>query len=126
MDHCSEFDAISKDYPWPASRLTKGDMMRLTELRERRGVSITKLLHEAVGLYYGLLNGGANPSSLCCENPQLQWRGSREKAAIACMSCGFVLADDGHLIDWHDPEQIASECEAGGSRRSIGDCPEGD
>lgn len=32
-------------------------------------------------------------------------------AVIYCVSCGFVLADDGQLGDWHDPEQIAWEAE---------------
>lgn len=113
MEECSEFDAISKDYPWPASRLTKGDMMRLSELRQLREVSITKLLHEAVGFYYRLLNGGTNTLGRCCDNPQLQWRGSRKNAAVACVSCGFVLADDGQLLDWHNPEQIAWAREIG-------------
>ena len=51
----------------------------------------------------------------CCDNPQLHWLGSAANAAIECGSCGFVLADDGQLIDWHDPEQIAWEREQNGS-----------
>jgi hypothetical protein len=44
----------------------------------------------------------------CCDSPKLQWRGEdRTNAAIECVNCGFVLCDDGQLIDWHDPEQIA-------------------
>jgi len=45
----------------------------------------------------------------CCEQPRLQWEGERENATIVCSSCGFVLADDGQLGDWHDPEQIVWE-----------------
>jgi|SRR5579863_4881172 len=110
MDAFSEFDAISKDYPWPASQLTKGDMMRLTELRERLGVPITRLLHEAVVAYYRTLSKPSERSVGCCDDPQLQWKGTLENAAIAC-PCGFSLADDGQLIDWLDPEQIAAEKE---------------
>lgn len=44
---------------------------------------------------------------LCCKNPQLAWEGDLENAAVACRSCGFVLADDGQLVDWNDPEQRA-------------------
>ena len=52
-------DEIIQGYPWPASKLTKGDMIRLTELRERFRKPITKLLHEAVGAYYQILLNGA-------------------------------------------------------------------
>ena len=44
---------------------------------------------------------------LCCKNPQLAWEGDLENAAVTCRSCGFVLADDGQLVDWNDPEQRA-------------------
>ena len=40
---------------WPASRITKADMIRLTELREQTGEPITQLLHEAVCAYYQML-----------------------------------------------------------------------
>jgi hypothetical protein len=30
---------------------------------------------------------------------------------MKCLSCGSVLANDGQLIDWHDPEQIEWERE---------------
>ncbi len=43
----------------------------------------------------------------CCHNPRLEWRGTAENAEIVCAGCGFILADDGQLIDWHDPKQIA-------------------
>ena len=111
MQEFGDTDSILKIYPWPASRLTKGDMMRLSELRERLGRPITKLLHDAVGAYYRLLTEKPEVADGCCENPQLHWSGTRENAAIVCASCGFVLADDGQLIDWHDPEQIAWEQE---------------
>jgi hypothetical protein len=45
----------------------------------------------------------------CCLEPCLKWRGTIENAAIECQNCGFVLADDGQLADWHDPEQRASQ-----------------
>ena len=48
---------LLKGYPWPASRLTKADMIRLTELRRILRKPITKLLHEAVAAYYTLLAG---------------------------------------------------------------------
>jgi len=44
-----------KGYPWPASRLTGGDMEMLCELREQTGEPLTQLLHEAVSAYYQLL-----------------------------------------------------------------------
>lgn len=50
-------------YPWPASRLTREDMMKLTELRNLTGKPITLLLHEAVSSLHGLLckpTGGNN------------------------------------------------------------------
>lgn len=52
-------DEIIQGYPWPSSKLTKADMIRLTELRERLRKPITKLLHEAVGAYYHVLLNGA-------------------------------------------------------------------
>ena len=48
-------ERLLKGYPWPASRLTKADMMRLTDLREQTGEPITQLLHEAVSAYYDML-----------------------------------------------------------------------
>ena len=53
--------------------------------------------------------GSARNPAACCDNPILKWRGTFHNAAIVCVSCGFVLADDGQLIDWHDPEQVAWE-----------------
>lgn len=48
-------DDILKGYQWPASRLTKSDMMKLTELRAQLGLPITILLHEAISAYYHVL-----------------------------------------------------------------------
>jgi hypothetical protein len=48
-------DEIIQGYPWPSSKLTKADMIRLTELRERLRKPITELLHQAVGAYYNIL-----------------------------------------------------------------------
>ena len=104
-----------KGYRWPASRITKADMMRLTELRERTGRRITMLLHEAVAAYHRLLTEAretSNDGPRCCENPTLRWKSeSASNCYIECLSCGFVLCDDGQLADWHDPEQIAAERE---------------
>ena len=100
-------ELLLKGYPWPASRMTKADMMRLTELRDRTGRRITVLLHEAVVAYHWLLS----QPRLCCQNPRLAWNGPIENCSIDCASCGFVLCDDGQLVDWHDPEQIAAEQE---------------
>lgn len=65
-------EEIIQGYPWPSSKLTKADMIRLTELRERLQKPITKLLHEAVEAYYHvLLNGAAiieEQSHDCCWN----------------------------------------------------------
>jgi hypothetical protein len=96
-----------KNYPWPASQVTKADMIRLSDLRERLGRPITKLLHEAIWVYHRVLSEILKTAERCCENPQLRWNGTRENATIVCLSCGFVLADDGQLADWNDPEQIA-------------------
>lgn len=35
-------------------------------------------------------------------NPRLRWQGERGNAAIVCDGCGFTLADDGQVEDWHD------------------------
>src|SRR5262245_58490562 len=45
------------NYQWPASRLTRADMIRLSELKNKLRRPITKLLHEAVKAYYDLANG---------------------------------------------------------------------
>lgn len=45
-------DEMIQGYPWPSSKLTKADTIRLTELRERLRKPITTLLHDAVGAYY--------------------------------------------------------------------------
>lgn len=104
-----------KGYRWPASRITKADMIRLTELRERTGRRITVLIHEAVAAYFRLLAEAGESSKdgpRCCDTPTLRWKSeSASNCYIECMSCGFVLCDDGQLADWHDPEQIAAERE---------------
>lgn len=82
-------------------------MIRLSELREKLGRPITRLLHEAIWVVHGLITGILHTNDRCCDNPKLYWRGTLENAAI--VSCGFVLADDGQLADWKDPEQIAWE-----------------
>lgn len=107
MDQFADFDTIGKDYTWPASRLTKGDMMRLTELRERLGEPITKLLDKAVMAYYRTLSEAAERAVRCCDHPR---KGTLENATIEC-ACGFSLADNGQLIDWLAPVQIAWEAE---------------
>jgi hypothetical protein len=43
----------NKGYRWPASRVTKSDMKKLSELRKQTGKPITHLLHEAVIIAYG-------------------------------------------------------------------------
>ena len=48
-------DKLLKGYRWPASRITKTDMAKLTELREQTGEPITQLLHEAIATYYRIL-----------------------------------------------------------------------
>ena len=42
-----------KGYQWPASRITKKDMKKLSELKKQTGKSITHLLHEALTIAYG-------------------------------------------------------------------------
>jgi hypothetical protein len=94
--------------------MTKADMIRLTELRTITRLPITKLIHEAVGAYYRLLTEAreSTDSPRCCEKPLLQWKGvSASNCSIECLSCGFVLCDDGQLADWHDPEEIEAERE---------------
>ena len=104
-----------KGYPWPSSRLTRADMIRLTELRTLTRKPITKLIHEAVAAYYRLLAEATEPVTdgpRCCGKPQLQWKSeSASNCYVECLSCGFVLCDDGQLVDWHDPEEIAAERE---------------
>ena len=96
-----------KFYRWPASRITRADMIRLTDLRKLTKRPITRLIHEAVVAYHWLLS----QPRLCCDKPRLAWNGLIENCSIDCASCGFVLCDDGQLADWHDPEQIAAERE---------------
>src|SRR5581483_8482900 len=93
---------VPMGYPWPASRLTRADMITLCELRKTARRPLTKLLHEAVSAYYELLTKAAltengEAQSLCCAAPRLEWRGTVQNAAICCVSCGFVLSDDGQL-----------------------------
>lgn len=52
-----------KGYRWPASRITKGDMAKLAELRDQTGEPITQLLHEAVATYYRVLMEGGRERS---------------------------------------------------------------
>ena len=58
-------ERLLKGYPWPASQLTKADMMRLTDLAEQTGEPITQLLHEAVSAYYDMLmaDDSADPNN---------------------------------------------------------------
>ncbi|HUY35691.1 MAG TPA: hypothetical protein VMV69_23310 [Pirellulales bacterium] len=86
-------------------------MIRLSDLRARLRKPITKLLHDAVVAYHRLLSESPKSGEQCCDQPRLRWRGERGNAAIECEACGFVLADDGQVEDWHDPEQIAWEAE---------------
>jgi hypothetical protein len=109
-------DQVLKGYRWPASRLTRADMEKLCDLRDQTGRPLTKLLQEAVSAYYRLLAGAqgyedGEAQAQCCASPQLAWRGPIHNAVVHCLGCGFVLADDGQLLDWHDPEQIALEQE---------------
>ena len=70
-------ERLLKGYPWPSSRLTKADMMRLLELHERTGQRITVLLHEAVAAYFRLLieaNEVSDDGPRCCETPKLRWK----------------------------------------------------
>jgi hypothetical protein len=46
-----------KGYPWPASRLTRADMEKLTQLRATTGRPITVLIHEAISVLSELLQG---------------------------------------------------------------------
>jgi hypothetical protein len=102
-----------KFYRWPASRITRADMIRLTELRTLLRRPITKLLHEAVAEYHRVLTEQQEDTPRCCDRPRLRWKSeSASNCYIECSSCGFVLCDDGQLADWHDPEQIAWEQEA--------------
>lgn len=105
-------ETLLKGYQWPASRITKADMIRMTDLKERRREPITKILHDAVAAYHWLLT--VRSGERCCDMPRLHWSGERGNASIVCDCCGFVLADDGQLEDWHDPEQIAAEAELKG------------
>jgi len=101
-----------KFYRWPASRITRADMIRLTELRTLLRRPITKLLHEAVAEYYRVLMVDKDAMPRCCDRPRLRWKSeSASNCYVECSSCGFVLCDDGQLADWHDPEQIAWERE---------------
>lgn len=91
-------------------------MLLLCELRKTARQPLTKLLHEAVSAYYELLTKAAVPESgdaqsLCCAAPRLEWRGTVENAQVCCVSCGFVLSDDGQLGDWHDPQETAAQAE---------------
>lgn len=102
-------------YPWPASRLTRADMIQLCKMRNQARRPLTKLLHEAVSAYYELLmkpavaENGESSQSLCCVAPRLEWRGTAENALIRCVSCGFALSlsDDGQLGGWHGRQQRA-------------------
>lgn len=47
------------DYQWPASRLTRADMRKLAELRNRTGRPMTVLLHVAVSALYDLLSSSS-------------------------------------------------------------------
>ena len=101
-----------KFYCWPASRITRTDMIRLTELRTLLRRPITKLLHEAVAEYYRVLMEDKEATPRCCDKPRLRWKSeSASNCYIECATCGFVLCDDGQLADWHNPEQIACEQE---------------
>lgn len=105
-------ELLLKGYPWPSSRLTKSDMIRLTELRSLLRRPITKLLHEAVAEYYRVLMEDKDAAPRCCDRPRLRWKSeSASNCYVECSSCGFVLCDDRQLADWHDPEQIAWERE---------------
>jgi len=101
-----------KFYRWPASQITRADMIRLTELRTLLCKPITKLIHEAVAEYYRVLMEDKEAGPRCCDKPRLRWKSeSASNCYVECSSCGFVLCDDGQLADWHDPEQIAWERE---------------
>src|SRR5438552_73481 len=109
MEQLIDPETLLKGYQWPASRITKADMIRLTDLKERLGKPITKLIHDAVVAYHAILTISPAPIEQCCDTPRLRWRGERGNCAVVCECCGFVLADDGQVEDWHDPEQIAAE-----------------
>jgi hypothetical protein len=45
-------------YQWPASRLTRADMIMLATLRNKTGRPMNELLHEAVSALYQLFREG--------------------------------------------------------------------
>ena len=46
---------LIQGYPWPSSRITRADMIRLTELRRLLRKPITTLLHDAVTALYAVV-----------------------------------------------------------------------
>ena len=57
-----DVNGYAMGYQWPASRLTRADMIKLTILRNRTRQPITLLLHEAVSALYELLkDSSASP-----------------------------------------------------------------
>src|SRR5262245_8392277 len=81
-------DQEVKGYPWPASRITGADMIRLTELRAVLRRPITKLLHEAIAEYHRLLMADKDATPRCCDKPRLRWKSeSASNCYVECSSC---------------------------------------
>lgn len=72
-------------YPWPASKLTRGDMIKLCELRKQTRRPLTRLLHEAIDAYYRLLSKA--PPSQGAESPSADNPGPTEKEEGTVSPC---------------------------------------
>lgn len=43
-------------------------------------------------------------TQFCCEAPDLQWTGNAHVPGVACMNCGYIVADCGSVVMQPSPE----------------------
>jgi hypothetical protein len=46
----------------------------------------------------------AESAPYCCDRPKLKWNGDPDAPGITCENCGYVIAENGSVVIWRDPE----------------------
>lgn len=44
----------------------------------------------------------------CCDHPKLAWNGDPDAPGVACVNCGYVIAEQGNTVIWREkPGELA-------------------
>ncbi len=62
----------------------------------------------------------SDENQYCCDSPHLTWHGSPDAPGIACENCGFIVAEEGNILIWHEAKDqgpAAQEASSGSERQ---------